>query len=147
MALYPLAMAVLFMIAVCVPEGWRLMVVEDYFVQALIPKKVECEDSVYIVRSWNDVEYTDNNKMFYLYQKEPLLERMITKRRAGDCEHETYHAKRILEVDKDKGILKIEVEVSSCATHDVVRNEIQEWRINERIYRHTCGNAKRKETR
>lgn len=131
MALYPLALVVLYAIAVCVPQGWRLMVAEDYYVQALIPKPVECENSDYIIRSWNDVRYMDNSGRFYLYKKGPLLERLITKRCAGDREYEKYQAKRILEVDEKKGILKMEVGISSFSAHDTIRYEIQEWSINE----------------
>lgn len=132
MALYPLAMVVLFAIAACVPGGWRLTVWEDCFVQALIPKPVECENSAYIIRKWNDVEYTDGNERFYLYRKEAFAERLITTRHAGGSDHETYHARRILDVDKDKGILKVKVDVGSfAAAHDSIRSEIQEWNIKE----------------
>lgn len=128
MALYPLAMFVLFTIAVCVPGGWRLMVLEDCFIQALIPKPIECENVAYVIRKWDDVTYTDNNERFYLYRKSPLVEHLTSIRHAAEIEYEACRARRILEVNESKGILKIEVDV--YANYEFVRKEIQEWEIN-----------------
>lgn len=128
MALYPLAMIVLFAIAACVPGGGRLMILEDCFVQALIPKPVECENSAYVIRRWNDVNYTDGNERFYLYRKEAFVEHLITTRHAVDVEYEKCYAKRILEVNESKGILKVEVDVYTDYSFN--RKEIQDWKIN-----------------
>lgn len=127
MALYPLAIVVLFIIAASIPGGWRLWVVEDCFVQALIPKPIECENTTYVIRKWEDVNYTDNNERFYLYRKTSLVEHLISIRHAADLEYEKWHARRILEVDEDKGILKVEVDVYT--NYDFARKEIQEWEM------------------
>ena len=131
MALYPLAILVLFMMAVLIPEGWRLSVVEDCFIQSLIPKPIECENATYVIRKWEDVEHTDNNERFYLYGKTSFVEHLISIRYAAGVEYEKGHAKRILEVDENKGILKVEVDVCS-AGDQFLRKEIQEWEIMKR---------------
>lgn len=128
MALYPLAIVVLFAIAACVPEGWRLWVVEDCFIQAMIPKPIECENTDYVIRKWDDVTCIDNNERFYLYSKAPLVEHLICIRHAADVEYEKCYAKRILEVNESKGILKVEVDVYTGYSFN--RKEIQEWKIN-----------------
>lgn len=129
MALYPLAIVILFIMAAFVPEGWRLWVAEDCFVQALIPKPIECENTTYVIRKWEDVNYTDNNERFYLYRKASLVEHLISIRHAADIEYEKGYARRILEVDENKGILKVEVDVYT--DYDFARTEIQEWEINK----------------
>lgn len=126
---YPLAIVILFIMAAFVPEGWRLWVVEDCFVQALIPKPIECENTTYVIRKWEDVNYTDNNERFYLYRKASLVEHLISIRHAADIEYEKGYARRILEVDENKGILKVEVDVYT--DYDFARTEIQEWEINK----------------
>lgn len=130
MALYPLAIVVLFIMAAFVPEGWRLQVAEDCFVQALIPKPIECENTTYVIRKWEDVNYTDNNERFYLYRKAPFVEHLISIRHAAGVEYEKGYARRILEVDENKGILKVEVDVYTG--YDFARKEIQEWEIIKR---------------
>lgn len=130
MALYPLAIVVLFIMAAFVPEGWRLQVAEDCFVQALIPKPIECENTTYVIRKWEDVNYTDNNERFYLYRKAPLVEHLISIRHAAGVEYEKGYARRILEVNENKGILKVEVDVYT--DYDFARKEIQEWEIIKR---------------
>lgn len=130
MALYPLAIVVLFIMAAFVPEGWRLQVAEDCFVQALIPKPIECENTTYVIRKWEDVNYTDNNERFYLYRKAPFVEHLISIRYAAGVEYEKGYARRILEVDENKGILKVEVDVYTG--YDFARKEIQEWEIIKR---------------
>lgn len=102
---------------------------EDCFVQALIPKPIECENTTYVIRKWEDVNYTDNNEMFYLYRKASLVEHLISIRHAANIEYEKGYAKRILEVDEHKGILKVEVDVYTG--YDFARTEIQEWEINK----------------
>lgn len=130
MALYPLAIVVLFIMAAFVPEGWRLQVAEDCFVQALIPKPIECENTTYVIRKWEDVNYTDNNERFYLYRKAPLVEHLISIRHAAGVEYEKGYARRILKVNENKGILKVEVDVYTG--YDFARKEIQEWEIIKR---------------
>lgn len=129
MALYPLAIVTLFAIAAFVPQGWRLWVAEDILLQSLIPKPVECENEHYIIRRWDDVMQTDNSKMFHLYKKEPLVERMIYKGYAGGVDYETYSAKRIWEVDEEKGQAKVEIETET-GEDPRSKREIQEWEIN-----------------
>lgn len=130
MALYPLAIVVLFIMAAFVPEGWRLQVAEDCFVQALIPKPIECENTTYVIRKWEDVNYTDNNERFYLYRKAPLVEHLISIRHAAGVEYEKGYARRILKVNENKEILKVEVDVYTG--YDFARKEIQEWEIIKR---------------
>lgn len=130
MALYPLAIVVLFIMAAFVPEGWRLQVAEDCFVQALIPKPIECENTTYVIRKWEDVNYTDNNERFYLYRKAPFVEHLISIRHAAGVEYEKGYARRILEVNENKEILKVEVDVYTG--YDFARKEIQEWEIIKR---------------
>lgn len=130
MALYPLAIVVLFIMAAFVPEGWRLQVAEDCFVQALIPKPIECENTTYVIRKWENVNYTDNNERFYLYRKAPLVEHLISIRYAAGVESEKGYARRILEVNENKEILKVEVDVYTG--YDFARKEIQEWEIIKR---------------
>lgn len=130
MALYPLAIVTLFIMAAFVPEGWRLWVAEDCFVQALIPKPIECENTTYVIRKWSDVNYADNNERFYLYRKALLVEHLISIRHAANVESEKWYVKRILEVDENKGILKVEIDV--YAGYNFTRKEIQEWEINKR---------------
>lgn len=130
MALYPLAIVVLFIMAAFVPEGWRLQVAEDCFVQALIPKPIECENTTYVIRKWEDVNYTDNNERFYLYRKAPFVEHLISIRYAAGVEYEKGYVRRILEVNENKEILKVEVDVYTG--YDFARKEIQEWEIIKR---------------
>lgn len=130
MALYPLAIVVLFIMAAFVPEGWRLQVAEDCFVQALIPKPIECENTTYVIRKWEDVNYTDNNERFYLYRKALLVEHLISIRHAAGVEYEKGYARRILKVNENKEILKVEVDVYTG--YDFARKEIQEWEIIKR---------------
>lgn len=126
LALYPLAINVMFIMAAFVPQGWRLWTAEDYFMQALIPKPIECENATYIIRTWNDVNYTDNSERFYLYKKAPLVENLISIRHAAGVEYEKCYAKQILEVNESKGILKVEVYTDD----NFVRKEIREWETN-----------------
>lgn len=129
MALYPLALVVMFIIAAFIPGGGLLWVTEDCFVQALIPKPIECENAAYVIRKWDDVNYTDNSERFYLYRKAQHVEHLISIRQAAEVEYEKCYAKRILAVDESKGILKVEVDVYTG--NHFVRKEIQEWTINQ----------------
>lgn len=130
MAMYPYAIVVLYVIALTIPAGWRLMDAQNYFLQALIPNPVECETSTYIIRSWDDPMLIDNSAVFYVYKKGTFIERLIHERRAGGYEYENYHAKQILKVNEDQGILQVEVLVSpASAPDDSLRIEIQEWKI------------------
>lgn len=120
----------MFMMTVCIPEGWRLMVAEDHFIQTLIPKPVECENSTYIIRRWDDVYHTDS-KMFYLYRKGTWVEHLVSLRYASVVEYEHCRALRIVEVDESNGIIKVEIEVDIYTTNnESPRIEIQEWEIN-----------------
>ena len=131
MALYPMAVVVMFIAAACIPGGWSLMVAEDYFIQTLIPKPVECENSDYIIRRWDDVHHTDNSKMFYLYRKGTWVEHLVSLRYASVVEYEQCQALRIVEVDESNDIIKIEIEVDRYTTNnESPRTEIQEWEMN-----------------
>lgn len=131
MALYiPVTIVILFAIAIYVPGGERLWEAEDCFIQALIPKPIECENATYVIRRWDDVACVDNCKRFYLYRKAPLVEQLIHIRPAADVEYEQCYAKRILEVNESKGILKVEVDVYT--DYNFTRKEIQEWKINRK---------------
>lgn len=127
--LYPMAIMLMFLMAVLIPGGMNFWKAEDYFLQAIIPKPIECESEDYIIRSWNDVEYTENNNMFYLYKKGTFTEQLMYKEYAGGMEYETYHAKRILEVNEEAGWAKVEVEIK---TSETVKSEIQEWTISRK---------------
>ena len=132
LALYPMAVVIMFMMAACIPEGWRLMVAEDYFLQTLIPKPVECENSTYIIREWDDVHHTDNSKRFYLYRKGTWVEHLVCLRYASEVEYEKCRALRIVEVDEGNGIIKVEIEVDRYTTNnECPRIEIQEWEMNK----------------